>query len=159
MWFNGLLKLIPGNLGCVLRKALLPFKSGKNTKVWDFVQIDYPSKLILGNDVSVNRGTILNAGGKIKVGNDVLIGPNVTIYSQNHNFDNFNIKINKQGYTKKEVSIGDNVWVASNVTILPGVKICDNVVIGANSLVAISILEPGVYVGNPIKKIKELISE
>ena len=88
MWFNGLLKLIPGNLGCVLRKALLPFKSGKNTKVWDFVQIDYPSKLILGNDVSVNRGTILNAGGKIKVGNDVLIGPNVTIYSQNHNFLN-----------------------------------------------------------------------
>ena len=157
MWFNGLLKLVPGNLGCVLRKALLPFKCGENTKVWDFVHIDYPSKLIMGNDVSINRGTIINAGGKIKVGNDVLIGPNVTIYSQNHNFDDVSVKINQQGYIKKEVVIGDNVWIASNATILPGVEIGNNIVIGANSLVSSSILDPGVYVGNPVKKIKDFI--
>ena len=52
----------------------------------------------------------------------------------------------------KETIIGDNVSIGSNATILP-VKICDNVVIGAGSVVTKNINKPGVYVGNPAKEI------
>ena len=55
----------------------------------------------------------------------------------------------------KETIIGNNVSIGSNATILP-VKICDNVVIGAGSVVTKDITKPGIYVGNPAKKIRDL---
>ena len=55
----------------------------------------------------------------------------------------------------KETIIGNNVSIGSNATILP-VEICDHVVIGAGAVVTKNIVESGVYVGNPAKKIKEL---
>lgn len=139
MWFNGFLKLIPGNIGCSVRKFLLPVKAGKNVRIWDNVHIDSPSKLMIGNNVSINRGTTINAGGEVSIGNDVLIGPNVIIYSQNHRFDNRKLKISNQGYNLKSVTIGDNVWIAANVIILPGVTIGNDCVIAAGSIVSKSI--------------------
>jgi acetyltransferase-like isoleucine patch superfamily enzyme len=55
----------------------------------------------------------------------------------------------------KNTKIGNNVSIGSNATILP-VEICDHVVIGAGAVVTKNIVESGVYVGNPAKKIKEL---
>ena len=55
----------------------------------------------------------------------------------------------------KETIIGDNVSIGSNATILP-VKICSNVVIGAGSVVTKDITKPGIYAGNPAKKIRDL---
>lgn len=55
----------------------------------------------------------------------------------------------------KETHIGSHVSIGSNATILP-VKICDHVVIGAGAVITKDITEPGVYVGNPARKIKSL---
>lgn len=55
----------------------------------------------------------------------------------------------------KSTSIGNNVSIGSNATILP-VNICDNVVIGAGAVVTKDIIRPGVYVGNPAKRIKDI---
>mgnify|MGYP004003094047 FL=1 len=55
----------------------------------------------------------------------------------------------------KNTKIGNNVSIGSNATILP-VEICDHVVIGAGAVVTKNIVESGVYVGNPAKKIKEI---
>lgn len=55
----------------------------------------------------------------------------------------------------KATKLGNNISIGSNATILP-VEICDGVVIGAGSVVTKNILEPGVYVGNPAKKIREI---
>ncbi len=55
----------------------------------------------------------------------------------------------------KETVIGNNVSIGTNATVLP-VKICDNVVIGAGAVVTKDITEPGVYVGNPARKIRDL---
>ena len=156
MWWMAFLKAMPGTIGCTARNICIPYKNESNVKVWNGVQIDSPSKLTIGENVSINRNCILHAGGSITIGNDVLIGPNVVIYSQNHNFNEANKLIRKQGYSLKAVSIGSNVWVASNTIVLPGVTICSNVVIGAHSLVAKSIDKPGVYGGNPLKFIKTL---
>ena len=154
MWFNAIVKSIPGNIGCWLRIKLLPVKAGVNVKIWDHVHIDSPSKLCIGNNVSINRGSIINAGGGVHIGDDVLIGPNVIIYSQNHKFYDSNIPINKQGYELKEVVIGNNVWIAAGVAILPGITIGNNVVVGAGSVVSKNIEGNSVVVGNPMKNIK-----
>lgn len=156
LWVNALLKVIPGVIGCKIRKKLLPFKSGKNVKIWDFCNIDSPSKLVLGSNVSINRGCIINAGGGVVIGDDVLIGPSTIIYSQNHKFDNQSIVYRKQGYILKKVTIGNNVWIASRVTILPGVTIGDNCVIGANTLLTKSIPNNSLVVGNPGRIIKKI---
>ncbi|MEO0311002.1 MAG: hypothetical protein RIQ89_659, partial [Bacteroidota bacterium] len=55
----------------------------------------------------------------------------------------------------KSTHLGNKVSIGTNATILP-VKICDNVVIGAGSVVTKDITEPGIYAGNPAKKIKSL---
>ena len=55
----------------------------------------------------------------------------------------------------KETQIGNNVSIGSNATILP-VSICDNVVIGAGSVVTKNIIEPGIYAGNPAKKLRNI---
>ena len=55
----------------------------------------------------------------------------------------------------KSTNIGNKVSIGSNATIMP-VSICDNVVIGAGSVVTKDIIEPGIYVGNPVKKLRDL---
>lgn len=55
----------------------------------------------------------------------------------------------------KETTIGNNVSIGSNATILP-VTVCDNVVIAAGAVVTKNITEPGIYVGNPAKKLRNL---
>lgn len=55
----------------------------------------------------------------------------------------------------KQTSIGNRVSIGSNATILP-VRICDGVVIGAGAVVTSDIDEPGIYVGNPARKIREI---
>ena len=55
----------------------------------------------------------------------------------------------------KNTSIGNHVSIGTNATILP-VTICDHVVVGAGSVVTRDITEPGIYAGNPAKKIREL---
>ena len=55
----------------------------------------------------------------------------------------------------KETRLGNRVSIGTNATVLP-VEICDNVVIGAGSVVTKSISEPGIYAGNPAKKIKNI---
>lgn len=150
-----ILKLLPGRIGCKLRAKLLPISIGKNSFLWDGVHIDEPKKLMVGNNTSINRGCILNCGGGITIGNDVLIGPNTIVYSQNHNFLDRNSLIRLQGYSKKSVTIGHNVWIAASVIILPGVSIGDGAVIGAGSVVTKDIPQNSVAVGNPARIVSQ----
>src|SRR5690606_39194655 len=156
LWFNSFLKLLPGVLGCRIRNLSLPYRNGRGVMIWEGVQIDSPSKLVLGKNVSINRNCIIHAGGGVEIGKNTLIGPNVIIYSQNHKYTYPNQLINQQGYELKKVIIGDNVWIAAGVIILPGVVIGNNTVIGAGSIVTKSIKSSALAAGNPIKIIKEL---
>lgn len=156
LWVMHILKSVPGHIGCALRRALLPCRFGRGVNIWDGTHIDMPSRLRCGDNVSINRGCTINACGGITIGNDVLIGPRVTIYSQNHRHELKAIPFREQGYSVAEVQIGNNVWIAANVTILPGVVIGDNCVIAAGAVVARDV-PPGVVVaGVPAKFIKEI---
>lgn len=147
-WF---LKKLPGKLGCVIRRAALPVKGVGPFFIWDNVQIDYPSRLVVGKGTSINRGCILNCAGGIVIEDGVLVGPNVTIYSQNHAYKNKGIKINEQGYEYKSVLVQSGAWIASNAVVLPGVIIGEGAVVGAGSVVTKNVEPFSICVGNPAR--------
>lgn len=111
--------------------------------------------LSIGNNNFFNTNVNITCLNSIKIGSDNLFGPNIVIVDHNHNYENPTLKINKQGFQMKEISIGSDCWLGANVVILPGVVIGDHIIVGANSVVTKSILEPGVYGGVPAKLIKK----
>jgi acetyltransferase-like isoleucine patch superfamily enzyme len=134
-------------------------KKGKNVKIIQPVNI---YGCTLGDDVFV--------GPFVEIQNDVIVGNNTRI--QSHSFICSNVSIGEfcfighgvmftnDKFTDKKLSknflstnIGNKVYIGSNATILP-ISICDNVVIGAGSVVTKDIKEAGIYAGNPAKKLK-----
>lgn len=123
---------------------------------------------ISGRDVSIIGGGVLKVGLNSYIGNfssvqiskgcSVILGENVSlshnvrIYTSGRKPEGV-ISGESLGYRYGNVIIGNNVWVGANVMILHGVNIANNVVVGANSVVVKSLLEPGVYVGAPARKI------
>tara|TARA_B100000749_G_C18190003_1_gene367510 strand:- start:338 stop:640 length:303 start_codon:yes stop_codon:yes gene_type:complete len=93
----------------------------------------------------------------ICIGDDVLIGSGVHLYSSNHRFDQRDTPIASQGYSPSEdLVIENDVWIGANAIILPGVRVGQHSVIGAGSVVSKSIEPYSVYAGVPARKIKDL---
>lgn len=108
--------------------------------------------------VGDNSGLGINCKiqGTVQIGDNVMMGPDVLIYTTNHEFGNKNIPMQLQGYqAERPVSIGNDVWIGSRVIILPGVHIGDGCVIGAGAVVTKDIPANCVCVGNPAKVVKE----
>lgn len=95
------------------------------------------AKLEIGEKTFFNKYTSIVALESISIGENCLFGENVKIYDNNHKIDIFNgvIKTNHYEFSTSPVKIGNNVWLATNVTVLKGVTIGDNVVIGAGCVI------------------------
>jgi maltose O-acetyltransferase len=153
LWSLSLLKLMPGQLGCTVRRLLLPSSLDRGVMIWEGVHIDTPSKLRVGARSSINRGCTINAGGGVTIGKDVLIGPGVVIYSQNHRYRNPSALISSQGYALESVTIGDDVWIAARAVVLPGVEIGSGAVVAAGAVVTRAVPALGIVAGVPAKLI------
>jgi maltose O-acetyltransferase len=93
--------------------------------------------------------------GPIKIGNDVMMGPDVIILTQHHKFDRLDIPMWQQShYPSEPVVIGDDVWIGTSVIFLPGVKIGKGAIIGAGAVVTKDVPEYAIVGGNPAKVIK-----
>ena len=91
----------------------------------------------------------------LKVGKDVMIGPDVIIVGENHRYDRLDIPMHMQGYTTyPPVRIDDDVWIGARVIILPGVNIGRGAVIGAGSVVTQDVPCFAVCAGNPARVLK-----
>ena len=136
----------------LIRKIL--GKAGKNLWIESPFQCDYGYNIEIGDNFYSNHNLIILDCTKVKIGNNVFVGPNTDIYTPCHPIDA------KERMTFKEwaepVTIGDDVWIGGSVTILPGITIGSNVVIGAGSVVTKDIPSDCVAVGNPCKPIKNL---
>lgn len=113
------------------------------------------SEINIGDNVSINNAFSAIAFSKIHIGNNVLIGVNCSIIDN----DGHDLKPNQRmtGLPKTEdVSIEDNVFLGSNVSVLKGVTIGKNAVIGNGSIVTQSIPENAIAAGNPAKIIRML---
>lgn len=91
--------------------------------------------LTMGDNSSIGPFGFIGCSGKITIGKNVMIGPRVSMFAENHNFSNPNIAIKKQGVNNKGIFIEDNCWIGSGVIILDGVTIGKGTVIGAGTLV------------------------
>ena len=94
--------------------------------------------------------------GDISIGDNVIFGPGVKIFSENHSFKLFEKVFRLQEEIRNKVVIGNNVWIGSNSIILPGVTIEDNAVIAAGSVVNKNINNGTLNGGIPAKQIKTL---
>lgn len=111
----------------------------------------------LGNNTAIGAQSFLGGQGGITIGNDVIMGPQVKIFSENHQYDDPAILIRKQGVTRKGVVIDDNCWIGAGATILDGVSIARGCVIAAGSVVTKSIPENSFAAGVPATIIKSRI--
>lgn len=107
----------------------------------------------VGDNSSIGYRNFLNGVGGISIGSNCLLGPDVRIFSGNHEFDQTSLPIRQQGEKLDPVSIGDDVWIGANVTVLAGVTIGDGAVVAAGAVVTKNILDFEIYAGVPAKKI------
>ena len=120
--------------------------------------VDYGCNIYFGNNCEVNMNCTFLDDNKIIIGDNVLIAPNVQIYTAyhpTHYLDRFTISENETfNFCKTQtapVIIGKNVWIGGGTIILPGVTIGDNTVIGAGSVVTKDIPADTIAYGNPCK--------
>ena len=110
--------------------------------------------LQMGNNSNIGPYNYIGCSGKITIGDNVMLAPRVSIYAENHVFDNPNITIKAQGVTKSAVVIEDDCWIAANVVILAGVTIGKGSVIAAGSVVNEDVPAFSVVAGVPARVIK-----
>ncbi len=113
------------------------FSYGKNVYVRKgfVVTIEESGYVQIGNNCFFNNNCSINCLEKISIGDDCIFGENVHIYDHNHIYIDQNIPINSQGFKCREVKIGSNCWIGTNVVILRGVTVGDHCVIGAGCVV------------------------
>ncbi|WP_249898884.1 sugar O-acetyltransferase [Paenibacillus sp. PK3_47] len=111
---------------------------------------DFGKNIVIGKNVFFNTGCSFQDRGGISIGDGSFLGMNVTVATLNHG-----LALETRNTTNSfPVIIGDNVWIGSNATILPGVTIGNNSVIGAGSVVTKDVPENTVAAGVPAKFIK-----
>ncbi len=112
------------------------------------------ASLKIGNNVGINHYCFIGVRGDIEIGDNVIFGPRVNIFSENHNFDKVDIPIKHQGVTKDKTIIGNDVWIGGNVSIMSGVNIGDGCIIAAGAVVTKNIPPYSIIGGVPAKIIK-----
>lgn len=142
-------------------------KLGKNARVNQPFYVDYGSNIFLEDNTFINMNCTLLDTGKISIGRNTLIGPDVKIYTAVHDKEwhkRFWEEPEGNAAVKtwvKPVHIGKYVWIGGGATILPGVTIGDYAIIGAGAVINKDIPAGAVAVGNPcmIKDKTEMSSE
>jgi len=122
---------------------------GDNTFIGPFVEIQKNVKI--GKDCKIQSHSFICE--LVSIGDNTFIGHGVMFIN-----DTFSKGSPARGNKNlwKSTTIGNNVSIGSNATILP-VTICDNVVVGAGSVVTKDILNPGIYAGNPVRKLRDIV--
>lgn len=115
---------------------------------------EFGKNITIGNDVYINFGCTLLDCGQITIGDNTLIGPNVSAYSANHSLDPEERIAG--ALIPKPITIGNRVWIGGGSTILGGVTIGDGSVIGAGSVVTRDIPAGVIAAGNPCRVIRPI---
>lgn len=129
-------------------------KTGDNIYIHPPLYVDYGRHINIGENFYANMDCIFLDVNYINIGENVMFGPRVSLYTAGHPIDP-TIR-NEQLEFGQEINIGDNVWIGGNAVVLPGVSIGENAVIAAGSIVTKDVLPNTIVGGNPAKVIKQI---
>src|SRR4029453_12023127 len=138
-------------VGARFRRMLAPHifaKVGQNFKCWHFVEWSFGYNLSFGDNVVVHRYVLLDDRGGIEIGNNVSISDYAAIYSHSHDIYDINTV-----YTPKTV-IRDGVRVTYHATVLAGMSIAENAMVGTGSVVTRDVEANQIVAGIPAKPVK-----
>lgn len=130
------------------------------------IYFDYGVFTSFGENCFVNFNFTVLDICPVEIGDNVLIGPNVTLVTPIHplKYEDRNIKMRDDGTLydyeyAKPIKIGNNCWLASNVTVIGGVTIGNGCVIGAGSVVTRDIPDNCLAVGNPCRVVRQITDD
>lgn len=132
----------------VLEAELFNNTQGEGTFLTPPVFIDCASQVHLGRNVYINHNLNMMSLGGITIEDGVMIGPETGLFTVNHEPGNIRVVMTKGIHIKK------NAWIGARVSILPGVTIGENAIVGTGSVVTKNIPDNCIAVGNPAKVIK-----
>lgn len=139
----------------ILKKMLKSI--GKGVQFEPNFRCEYGFNITIGDNFYANFDCVMLDGGKIDIGNNVLFGPRVGIYTSNHAI--YAKERVAGGCYAKAVKICNNVWIGAGVHINQGVTIGNNTVIGSGSVITKNIPANVVAAGVPCKVIREITEE
>jgi len=129
---------------------------GEGSSIGSFTKVkSSDGPLVIGRNVDIATGCFLSSyAAGVTIGDDCLIGPNVSMIGNNYNYDDLETPIRLQGKTSaKGIRIGANVWIGAGCAILEGAEIGRGAILTPNSVVAGPIPENAIVQGNPGKVI------
>ena len=149
----------PESLGCRLRIFYLRRfmkKVGLSVNIQPAVHFEGLHNISVGDNSGIGRNSIIVATCPLKIGRNVMIGPELIVYTANHEMKRDLPMINQPAYGVP-VIIGDDIWIGARVTILAGVQIGDGAIIAAGAVVAKNVEPYSIVGGVPAHKIGERV--
>ncbi|MCH5312687.1 MAG: acyltransferase [Prevotella sp.] len=152
-------------------------KRGRGSKIYGSVRMDTPPyrRFTIGRESVIESFSCINNAvgdvvigdktriglhctiiGPVTIGNNVNLAQGIVVTALNHNFTDCTKRIDEQGISTKEVTIGNDVWIGANATILPGVTIGRHCVVAAGSVVTKDVPDYTVVGGVPARVMKKL---
>ena len=123
----------------------------KHVYIWPHCKFESLRNTIFGKFVFVNHHTLFSTPMGMQVGNFVMIGPNCSFLSVDHDFRDWKKPMLFQKVLMKPIKIEDDVWIGANVTVLGGVTIGRGAVVGAGAVVTKDVPDYALVVGNPAR--------
>jgi acetyltransferase-like isoleucine patch superfamily enzyme len=113
----------------------------------------------IGNNVGISQYCFIQVRGKVIIGNDVMFGPRVSLFSEEHGFSDLNKLMIEQPEIRKGVTIENNVWIGAGATILDGVTIGEGSIVAAGSVVRHTVPPYSIVAGVPARVIRSRMSK
>ena len=128
---------------------------GSDFTLWTPFYTDFGANIRVGKNVFINHACTFMDRGGITLGDDVFIGPKVCLITENHGIE----PPLRRTLTSKTIRIERGVWIGAGAIVLPGVRVGENAVIGAGSVVTHDVPANVVVAGNPAKVIRRIAEE
>lgn len=137
----------------ILRELLSPESEvpGLHTPL----NLEYGRNVTVGKGVFINFGATILAQASVTLGDRVMMGPNCSLITVGHPVNDHEMRA--EGWEiAKPISVGRNTWFGANVTVLPGVTIGEDCVVGAGSLVTRDVPDNSLVLGSPGRVVRKL---
>lgn len=151
-WYNSMKPSDSDRRNALLRELL--GRLGDNCTIHSPFRCDFGQHIHIGDNFVSNYNFTVLDEDRVTIGNNVFIGPNVGLYTVVHAMDP--VQRREGVMCSKPITIGDDVWICGNVTVLPGVTIGNGAVVAAGSVVRKDVPAMTLVAGNPAVEIRKI---